>query len=258
MKRYVSREIESEQNELFKGMRKILGGRGIKKQQEALVSGMKLVTEILREFPDRCIAWISKGDSAPPPLELAPEHVGWYRLAPRLFDQLDLFGTGPPLLLVRTHPIESWDPVEGFPAGCSLLIPFQDPENVGAAIRSAVAFGVTQIILLAESAHPYHPKALRASGGTVLRARLRNGPALKDLPEYLPLVPLSMEGGDISTISFPEAFGLLAGIEGAGLPVSFRQRAVSIPIKPGVESLNAAAAAAIALYVWSQSVRCAS
>ena len=109
------------------------------------------------------------------------------------------------------------------------------------------------MILLAESAHPCHPKALRASGGVALQARLLAGPALDDLPSDLPLLPLAADGEPLSRVVFPERFGLLVGMEGPGLPEKWRERAVAIPMAGEVESLNAATAAAIALYVWSQS-----
>ena len=141
------------------------------------------------------------------------------------------------------------------PEGCTIFLPFQDPENVGAAIRSAVAFGAAQVILLAESAHPYHPKSLRASGGAVVHAKLLEGPSLKDLPESLPLVALSTDGRDLSGFVFPESFGLLVGMEGPGLPEKWKKHALAIPISHDVESLNAATAAAIALYVWSRSAK---
>jgi 16S rRNA (guanine527-N7)-methyltransferase len=158
------------------------------------------------------------------------------------------------LLLIQQPEISPWEPGEGFPPGCSLLVPFQDPENVGATIRSAAAFGATQVILLAESAHPFHPKALRASGGNVLDVRLRQGPALSDLPADLPIVALSAEGADIRNSPFPPTFALLAGLEGPGLPQTWRQRAVRIPIQRKVESLNAAAAISVALYEWRRRI----
>jgi 16S rRNA (guanine(527)-N(7))-methyltransferase RsmG len=245
------RKIDSEQNELFKDLKKLLGSRGIKKQQRALLCGSKLVQEALRDFPDRCEAWISSKDELPPPAD-SPGHLTWYHLAPHLFQTLDVFGTHAPLLLIRIEPIARWDPTVELSPGCTLLVPFQDPENVGAVIRSAVAFGVKRIILLEESAHPYHPKALRASGGTVLRAGLLQGPALGDWPSQLPILGLSPEGQNIEQVDFPLAFGLLPGSEGPGLPETLRHKAVAIPMRAPVESLNAAAATAIALYVWSR------
>ncbi len=188
-----------------------------------------------------------------PPPEGSPHGMDWYQLAPALFREVDVFGTRAPLLLVNVPPLPIWDPSEGLPEGTSLLVPFQDPENVGATIRSAVAFGVDQVILLEESAHPFHPKTLRASGGTVLRAKLFEGPSIKKLQAALDIFPLSTEGRNISTFTFPERFALLPGLEGEGLPEAWRSRALAIPIRPEVESLNAAAAVAVALYAWSVS-----
>jgi 16S rRNA (guanine527-N7)-methyltransferase len=241
--------IASDRNPRFKEMRKLLAGRGIRKSGLALVSGARLVAETLAGHPQHCQAWVSREGQAPPPAG-SPPHLEWLQLDPGLFSQLDGSGTGAPLLLIRHPEITRWDPEEGFPAGCSVLIPFQDPENVGAAVRSAAALGASQVILLSESAHPFHPKSLRASGGAVLGIRLRQGPAAADLPQTLPIVALSAEGEDLRAAAFPPAFGLLAGMEGPGLPHHWRPRAVRIPMSPGVESLNAAAAVAVALYAW--------
>jgi len=243
------RTISSDHNPLFKHCRKLLTGRGIRKLGQALMAGVKPVSETLARTPERCEAWLSSDE--PPPTG-GPSHLKWFRLAPALFRELDTFGTHSPLLLITLPDIGSWEPSEGFPAGCSVLIPFQNPENVGAAIRNAAAFGASQVILLAESAHPFHPKALRTSGGSALHVRLRQGPALDKLPVDLPIIALSPDGTDIRRAAFPTAFGLLAGMEGSGLPADWRHRAVSIPISPAVESLNAAAAVAVALYEWKR------
>lgn len=244
-----TRDIESEQNSLFKGLKKLLSGRGVKKEGKTLVAGTRPVSELLRDFPDQCLAWISRGNDAPPPVS-APTRLEWYRLAPELFSRLDQTGTHEPLLLTRVPDIRAWVPAEGFPAGCTLLIAFQDPENVGTVIRSAAAFGVRQVIVLQEAAHPFHPKAVRASGGAVFRIAIRSGPALADIPESLSVLPLSVEGRPLNQVKFPGSFGLLPGLEGPGLPGHWRAKAVAIPIGAGVESLNAATATAIALYQW--------
>jgi 16S rRNA (guanine527-N7)-methyltransferase len=229
-----------------------LKGRGIRKHDVALVSGAKVIDDILRLIPERCEAWISAPKHAPPPPRL-PERAAWYELSARLFRKLDVFGTASPLLLVKAPGIETWSPRDGFIPGCNLLVPFQDPENVGAVIRSAVAFGVKSIVLLSESAHPYHPKAVRASGGAVFLVPLHRGPSVDALPADLPIIALSPEGRSVSDFEFPASFGLLPGVEGPGVPNHFRAHALSVPMRGDVESLNAASATAIVLYLWSQS-----
>lgn len=250
-KKHPVRIIESAQNRAYKELKKLLGGKGAKKQGKALVSGKKQVKETIGEFGRLCLAWISAADRHPPPEEL-PAHTAWYQLEPKLFQALDVIGTDAPLLLIRVPDIPAWHPDQGLPRGCSLLVPFQDPENVGAVIRSATALGADTVILLAEAAHPFHPKALRASGGAALHARIMQGPSIRELPPGLPVVSLSMEGTSVSQFDFPETFGLLPGMEGPGVPAHLRRASVSIPIRPAVESLNAATAAAIALFAWAQ------
>ncbi len=245
------RVIESDDNRVFKRLAKTLAGRGIRKYDAALVSGAKIVADVLRMSPHLAEAWISTAKHAPPPAAL-PAAVAWYQLSPGLFQRLDVSGTGAPLLFVKTPALEPWRPADGFARGCSVLVPFQDPENVGAVIRSAVAFGAAHVILLAASAHPYHPKALRASGGAVFLAALRQGPPLDELPAHLDVLPLAARGADLASTVFPERFAFLPGVEGPGLPERFRKRALSIPMQGRIESLNAATATAIALYVWSR------
>lgn len=253
-KRYATQIIASEQNRRFKGLKKVLSSRGIKKSGQALVAGSRQVVEILAKSPQQCRAWVSCAENQPPPKN-GPATMEWLQLNEKLFRQLDVFGTGAPLLLIDVPVIEPWRPADGFGPGCSLLVPFQDPENIGAVIRSAVAFGVHQVILLSESAHPFHPKALRASGGAVLNIPIRSGPALNRLPKQLPVLALSPDGRDLDEVFFPDSFGLLAGMEGPGLPDAWRSTALRIPIGPDVESLNAATATAIALYAWRFQIR---
>ncbi|MCF8037321.1 MAG: 16S rRNA (guanine(527)-N(7))-methyltransferase RsmG [Desulfobacteraceae bacterium] len=254
MEKHAVRTVESRQNQTFKELKKLLTGRGVKKQGRAMISGTRQVREIMAAFGPQCLAWISKSDKWPPPEDL-PAQAHWYQLEPGLFADLDVIGTDAPLLLVKTPDIGGWDPEGGLPEGCSVLVPFQDPENVGTVIRSAAAFGADSVILLAESAHPFHPKAVRASGGAVMHARLMQGPSIHELPGNMPIVALSAEGTPITEFEFPKTFALLPGMEGPGLPGHLRQKTVSIPIRPEIESLNAAAAAAIALYAWSHNKR---
>jgi 16S rRNA (guanine527-N7)-methyltransferase len=174
-----------------------------------------------------------------------------------LFKPLDTAGTHAPLLLVSAPKFELWDPVAPWPTGCTLLVPFQDPENVGAVLRSAAAFGVARAVLLREAAHPFHPKASRAAGPALFQIPLLQGPSIQDLPPgEAPYIALATDGDDITTIPFPAKFGLVPGVEGPGLPEQLRGAVRRrITIAPGVESLNAATATAIALHEWRRQLR---
>lgn len=189
-------------------------------------------------------------DGPPPPLG----SLTWLRLAAPLFRELDTAGTHAPLLLVSVPEMPELSPADPWPNGCTLFVPFQDPENVGAVLRSAAAFGVARVVLLREAAHPFHPRASRAAGTALFQVPLFRGPSVRDLdPTAAPLVALSAKGTDLAADRFPETFGLVPGIEGPGLPDRLRGgTARRIPIAEGVESLNAATAVAIALYEWKR------
>lgn len=182
------------------------------------------------------------------------ESIPWLRLSDSLFKELDVAGTHAPLLLVRVPEMTAWRDDEPWPAGCTLFVPFQDPENVGAVIRSAAAFGVAQVVLLREAAHPFHPRSSRAAGPALFQVPLRSGPRLSDLHAAgAPLIAMDTTGPELSEAAFPERFGMVVGVEGPGLPAHLREgERRRIAMRPAVESLNAAAAAAIALYVWSR------
>ena len=245
------REVASEANPSYKLAADLLTGKGIRKHGRALIAGPRVIAEVLALHPDRVEGWLTdtKGE-APPESEARPV---WTRLADPLFKSLDVAGTKSPLLLVRVPEMAEWTPEATWPVGCTLFIPFQDPENVGAVIRSAAAFGVPRVVLLKEAAHPFHPKAARAAGTALFQLVLEQGPSIKDLRSSadVPLIALSAEGPALDEETFPLRFGLVVGVEGPGLPEHLRTGPTCrIPMEPGIESLNAATAAAVALYSW--------
>jgi tRNA G18 (ribose-2'-O)-methylase SpoU len=243
----VIHDISSRSNPRFRTFAGLLSGQGVKRYGLSLLSGLKQVREVLREFPDRCDAVVFGPRHSLP----IPEGMKGYRLGKELFREIDVYGTGEPVLLVRAGPLLTWNS-DNRASGCTLLIPFQDPANVGAVIRSAAAFGVAGVVVLKEAAHPFHHKSLKVAGSAVFRVPLFAGPSLRELPsERFPLITLSSGGMEISRFAFPETFGLVPGLEGPGLPSSLQGLpSLSIPMEGGVESLNAATATAIALYVW--------
>lgn len=241
------KSVSSEQNASFKDLRKLLTARGILEQGAALVAGSKVIPEVLARHGDRIALWVTREGADPPPLD-----VPWLDLAKPLFDELDSSGSQGPLVVVRVPAFAEWSPSKPWPRGCTLFIAMQQPDNVGALVRSAAAFSVARIVLLKEAAHPFHPKAMRAAGTALLSTTFLRGPSIKDLDAgSVPLLALDAGGEKLGAHRFEDTFGLLPGIEGPGVPAHLAVSArLAIPMREGVESLNAATAAAIALYAW--------
>lgn len=133
----------------------------------------------------------------------------------------------------------------------------QDPGNVGAIIRAAEAGGATGAIFDSASADPWGWKALRASMGSAFRLPVRRDREIRAaLAEWrtagLSLVAAHPRGAvDVQDADLSVPTVLLLGAEGTGLPEDVLDMAslrVAIPMKPPVESLNVAVAAALLVY----------
>ena len=133
----------------------------------------------------------------------------------------------------------------------------QDPQNFGAIVRSAVAFGASAVIWPEHRSAPLSPATFRASAGAVEHATLCRvsalPPALDDLrARGLSVVGLDMAGDaplDRADLSGPVA--LVVGAEGKGLRRSVKRSCdtlARLPMAGAIESLNASVAAAVGLY----------
>lgn len=129
-----------------------------------------------------------------------------------------------------------------------------DPSNLGAVARTAEALGVSGIVL-SGGCDPYSPKALRASMGTLLRMPVTVWEDFSEdfkncgLRKYACVVDGNAE--KIGDIVFENGCLLLIGNEANGLSecaVNGSDTRVTIPMSGRAESLNAAAAAAIAMW----------
>ena len=125
------REVSSASNPAFRLYRDLLTGRGIRKHGQAILAGSRIVAEVLARFPDRAVAWLTDANGPPPPAE-APSGVVWLKLSDDLFRELDTAGTHGPLLVVSVPSIPDFSASAPWPDGCSLFVPFQNPDNVGA------------------------------------------------------------------------------------------------------------------------------
>ncbi len=238
-------EITSRANEQFKSFLSLTEARGIRKEKLFLVSGEKLVTEVLttERLRAQLYALLVSADTPG-----AAEGVNTIMLSPALFRELDVSGTRHAIAVMRLPVLHDWQPALS-QSGVTVFLPFQDPANVGAAIRSAAAFGVSRVVLTEEAASPFLPKAVRAAANALFHTEILRGPRLAEVISMLPdLYRLDMQGEPVHSVDFPAAVNLLAGVEGYGFAHPGKSRAITIPMQPGVESLNAQTALSIALY----------
>lgn len=129
----------------------------------------------------------------------------------------------------------------------------QDAGNVGSVLRSAAAFGATQVLAIKGTAALWSPKVLRAGMGAHFGLRLIEGLSVADLASLrVPMLATSPHGGlQLGSGRLPHPCAWVLGHEGQGVdPVLTAACAhtVRIPQPGGEESLNVAAAAAVCLY----------
>ena len=148
------------------------------------------------------------------------------------------------------------------PAGLYVFLDnIQNPDNLGAISRTAEALGFAGLIV-SEGCDIYSPKALRASMGALLRFPVIvsvDGPALlrackADGMRLLATVP-DRDADDITKAVLSSGAVLIIGNEGGGVSdetLALCTDRVTIPMTGRAESLNAAAAAAISMFVLKQ------
>ena len=148
-----------------------------------------------------------------------------------------------------------------------------NPTNMGAIIRSAAALGMDAVLLTPASTNPLYRRAIRVSMGTVFQVPWTfigsspedwPGPGIRLLKGMGFKAAAMALGGQTVTIEDPrlqaeEKLAIILGTEGDGLSKQTIARCdytVRIPMSHGVDSLNVAAASAIAFWQLRPSVHC--
>jgi TrmH family RNA methyltransferase len=143
-----------------------------------------------------------------------------------------------------------------FPWGVALLAP-QDPGNIGAILRTVDAVGAAGVILLENSADPYHPSAVRASMGSLFwHALVRS--SLDEFTEWAGRNQYTVYGTsargslDYRQVGdYPLPLILLMGSEREGLSAEATEMCnylIRLPMQGRVSSLNLAVATGVMLY----------
>ncbi|GAA1759985.1 RNA methyltransferase [Pseudarthrobacter sulfonivorans] len=135
-----------------------------------------------------------------------------------------------------------------------------DHTNVGAIFRSAAALDIDAVLISPRCGDPLYRRSVRVSMGTVFQvpwARLESWPqdmsVLKQHGFTVAALELTGDAVDVDQLAArnPDRLALVLGTEGAGMSaetLAAVDLAVKIPMRAGVDSLNVAAASAVAFW----------
>ncbi len=143
-------------------------------------------------------------------------------------------------------------------ASVLVLDHLEDPQNVGAIVRSAAAAGCTGLVISGRRSAPLSATAFKAAAGALERMPVAIVGSISEALQRLKsqnLWIVGLEGtADTSLFGlslFTEPVAVVLGAEGAGLSRLVSKRCdmmVSIPMADGTESLNASVSAALAVF----------
>jgi TrmH family RNA methyltransferase len=161
------------------------------------------------------------------------------------------------VVALARRPAAAADPFAGGVPLVAMADDVQDPGNLGAVARAAEAAGATGMFACGRSADPFGWKALRGGMGSLFRLPIVTCPAAEEAVSAVRarglrvLALTARDGRPLYDVDLRGPSAILVGGEGPGLSADAAAMAdtrVTIPMRPPVESLNVAVAAAIALY----------
>jgi tRNA G18 (ribose-2'-O)-methylase SpoU len=193
-------------------------------------------------------------------LQKAPEGMPVYVASQEVMDQIAGFHIHRGILAVgrRGPKVEVEELLAGLPSEALAVVPvgISNHDNIGAIFRNAAAFEADAVLMDQTCCDPLYRKAIRVSVGAALKVPFAMGGEAASLVELLKahgFEILALSGAGKTDIGELEPGGrkaLLLGAEGEGLPADVMKaaRTVRIPMSSGMDSLNVAAASAIALH----------
>lgn len=250
--------LTSAANPLLKDVKRAISRGGLTERGWCVAEGFHLLEEALRS--DRTVPAVLASEAV---RETVERHVSGLRntrvfvLPDGLFQTVSSTETSQGVIALVEPPAWSMDQLFRGQSLVVVLDGLQDPGNAGAIARAAEAFGATGLLFVKGTVNPYHPKALRASAGSLFRLPYVFGidPALArvslqqkrvDVYAAMPFTGTQQMAGDVD---FSRKCAIVIGSEGRGVSQELNGIAKDVAIPTvGVESLNAAVAAAVLLY----------
>jgi len=180
-------------------------------------------------------------------------------LSERLFDALSPVDTPTGVMALAPLPAVSRDASNG--GFCVLLDGVQEPGNLGAILRSAVAAGCREAFLSPQCTDPWSPRCLRGGMGAQFRLIVHERQPLDQVAAAFPgrVIAAAASGEtELYALQLEGDCAFVIGGEGQGVTPLLLEQAtdtVRIPMALGIESLNAAAAATLLFYEWARQRR---
>jgi RNA methyltransferase, TrmH family len=246
-----STQITSSTNAQFKIWKSLTTSKGIKENNLFFLMGKKLVQEFLENPTAGFKAEYIIHDAEIPQRTSTRKTF----LSKDLFKELDVLGTKTPMLILSFQDFVFKD-FKNKPQGLELISPLGDPRNLGALTRTALGFGVNEMILTQESTHPFLPHAIKASAGAALKMKFTKTPlAINEITLCNADYALALHGESLVKTVWPKDLRLWVGEEGPGLSLEPSQKKwmkfINIPTND-VESLNAMVSTSLAIWEWKK------
>lgn len=193
-------------------------------------------------------------------LSQAPEGMPVYVASSTVIDAIAGFHMHRGILAIglKGTAISVDDMLSALPERALVAVPvgISNHDNIGSIFRNAAAFGADAVLLDETCCDPLYRKAIRVSVGAALKVPFTAGGTASELADALSRhgfeqLALSPAGkADIRDLKRPKRLALYLGTEGEGLPEPLLKRLTTARIRmaPGFDSLNVAAASAIALH----------
>ncbi len=246
--------ITSLQNPLVKSLVKLNSPAARRADGLFLLEGIKLCKEALNNGLD--VRYCLCGDD-PQAFELAEKcaNAQCYLVTDAIISKLSTAKTPQKIIMVAAIPDESQRIVGG--AVVLALDGISDPANLGSMLRTAEAFGVTDVFCSDQTVDLYSTKVLRGAMGSSFRVHVHRGDLAANLIELKEkgyrIFSTALTGNDVllHQVDFSSKCVIVIGNEGNGVSreiLDLSDQSILIPMAGKNESLNAAAAAAVVLW----------
>ena len=238
-------------------VRALLRVKGRREQSRFAFEGATLLDEARRSATavEAIYATHSAYENVPLIRELEALGTRVYIVDDRVAAKISDLETPTGIVAITSLRVEPLDALLRDPGLVLVLADLNDPANAGTLLRSAEAFGVAGVVFGRLGVDPYHPKVVRGAMGAIFRLRL----SLAD-PSELQIAAtargttvygLSVDGTPIESAVFAPRSALVVGHERRGLGAweALCTQRLALAMPGAAESLNAAIAGSIALYL---------